>query len=196
MIARRGLRLFRNRATFDVLVGRLSSGDNPSCSSLPSISQLWLAQIKNDSDTPIVYTDGACKFNGQNAAVGGIGVYWGPDSPLNVSEPLTGVQTNNRAELQAVATALRQAVSLKYERVILRSDSQFLINSLSKWSSTWRRNGWKTVKGTDVKNRQDFEEILELMDKIQVEFEHVEGHSNESGNDEADRLANEGVLKQ
>lgn len=61
-------------------------------------------------------------------------------------------------------------MSQKYEHIVLRSDSMFLINSLSKWCATWRQNGWKTVNGEDVKNRQDFEQILNLMDKIKVCF--------------------------
>ena len=31
--------------------------------------------------TPVVYTDGCCRGNGKQGAIGGIGVYWGPEHP-------------------------------------------------------------------------------------------------------------------
>ena len=37
-----------------------------------------------------MYTDGACEGNGKAGAKAGIGVYWGPDHPWNVSEPVRG----------------------------------------------------------------------------------------------------------
>lgn len=31
--------------------------------------------------SPVVYTDGCCLGNGTHQAVGGVGVYWGPQHP-------------------------------------------------------------------------------------------------------------------
>jgi ribonuclease HI len=57
--------------------------------------------VKEDYDFLIVYTDGACKGNGKTAdAIAGVGAYFGPNDPRNISEPLPGPkQTNQRAEL-------------------------------------------------------------------------------------------------
>jgi ribonuclease HI len=56
-------------------------------------------------DTIIAYTDGACSRNGQKGSAAGIGVYFGPNDPRNLSEPLTGTkQTNQRAELMVCKT--------------------------------------------------------------------------------------------
>lgn len=53
-----------------------------------------------DCTLTVVYTDGACARNGQWGSKGGIGVYFGPNDPRNISEPLEGSrQTNQRAEL-------------------------------------------------------------------------------------------------
>ena len=46
-----------------------------------------------------IYTDGACRGNGTPHARAGYGVYYGPNDPRNISERLSGAQTNNRAEL-------------------------------------------------------------------------------------------------
>ena len=57
-------------------------------------------------------------MNGKRGAGAGIGVYWSPDSKLNVSARLEGVQTNNRAELQAVVVAVQQVSNDGYVRFV------------------------------------------------------------------------------
>ena len=58
----------------------------------------------------MVYTDGACTKNGKVGARGGIGVYFGPDDPRNLSEPLRHErQTNQLAEVMAAVRALETA---------------------------------------------------------------------------------------
>lgn len=36
---------------------------------------------EDEGDWDVVYSDGACKGNGQMGAVAGIGIWWGPDDP-------------------------------------------------------------------------------------------------------------------
>uniref|UniRef100_A0A914VIL3 ribonuclease H n=1 Tax=Plectus sambesii TaxID=2011161 RepID=A0A914VIL3_9BILA len=151
---------------------------------------------RNKCKTVVIYTDGACANNGQEGARAGYGVYWGPNHPNNISEPLVGYpQTNNRAEYKAVDEALDQARALDYDRVILRTDSNLLIRSLEDYIHKWVHNGWITAKGTPVKNRQELESIYEHMDNIEVIFEHVPAHAGIRGNVEADRLARQGIQK-
>jgi len=75
----------------------------------------------------VVYTDGACSANGSSRGKAGIGVWWGENHSLNLSEPVygkkyekgfvkntTSVQasiagtraTNNTAEIQAAIRAI------------------------------------------------------------------------------------------
>ena len=37
--------------------------------------------IEDEGDWDVVYSDGACKGNGQVGSVAGVGVWWGPDDP-------------------------------------------------------------------------------------------------------------------
>lgn len=61
----------------------------------------------------VVYTDGACSNNGKPSAKAGVGVYFGPDDELNVSEKLAGeTQTNQRAEQTGVLRAMQLALSM------------------------------------------------------------------------------------
>nr|XP_032810450.1 ribonuclease H1-like isoform X3 [Petromyzon marinus] len=52
---------------------------------------------------PVVFTDGCCISNGRQAARAGLGVFWGTNNPLNLSERLVGRQTNQRAEIMGWA---------------------------------------------------------------------------------------------
>lgn len=58
----------------------------------------------------IVYTDGACVNNGKANAKAGVGVYFGDDSPYNISCRLVGPPTNQRAEIMAVLRAMQIVV--------------------------------------------------------------------------------------
>ncbi|CAG8535282.1 25761_t:CDS:1, partial [Gigaspora rosea] len=52
---------------------------------------------KDDQDTNKlrVWTDGSSFGNGSITARAGIGVFWGDNDPRNLSERLSGDQTNN-----------------------------------------------------------------------------------------------------
>lgn len=80
-----------------------------------------------------VYTDGACSANGSSGARAGIGVYWGYDHSLNISEPVSGRATNNCGEIQAATRAMKQAIDNGVDNLTINTDSQFVINSVTKW---------------------------------------------------------------
>lgn len=61
------------------------------------------------------------------------GVYWGDGDTRNISEPLEGRPTNNRAEIHAAVAAVRQAKAQGFTCVEIRTDSDFLIKSVTKW---------------------------------------------------------------
>lgn len=139
-----------------------------------------------------VWTDGSCFDNGKKKAMGGIGVFFHDDSPNNISEPLVvekGSVTNNKCELEAVRRAILSVVSQKdfhYDDTILvYTDSQYLINSINKWSDTWSKNGWtrKNAKGKKipVKNVELIKNIKGLCVKYKVILTHCKAHTNFQG---------------
>ncbi|KAI0365993.1 ribonuclease H-like protein [Pilatotrama ljubarskyi] len=151
-----------------------------------------------DGEPWIVYSDGACRGNGRAGAVAGIGVWWGKDDMRNISERCPGDQTNNRAELIAIIRVLETAPSDK-RPLVIKTDSQYSISSLTNWLPNWKRSGWRSASGRPVLNvllikyaDALLEERRELV-KQSVEFVKVLGHSGEEGNDGADRLANLGA---
>ena len=78
-------------------------------------------------------------------------------------------------------------------KVLIRSDSMYCINSLTKWCHSWSANGWKTSTGSEVLNKELIKSILSKLEEGPriVEFKHVLGHSGNPYNELADRLANE-----
>ncbi|GMS83458.1 hypothetical protein PENTCL1PPCAC_5633, partial [Pristionchus entomophagus] len=141
------------------------------------------------TDAPVVYTDGACSKNGRSNAKAGWGVWWGDGHADNDCGAVSGEQTNNRAEMLAVIKAIQTARNRGMLKLIVRTDSQLLINSMDKWIVKWKNNGWKNANGKDVKN-QDLLQILDMqLEVFPVHFEHVPGHAGVHGNEMADQLA-------
>ncbi|XP_037778059.1 ribonuclease H1-like [Penaeus monodon] len=141
----------------------------------------------------IVFTDGACESNGRVGAKAGVGVYFGRDHPLNVAEPVRGRPTNNTAEIQAATYALELAHASGFDKVAIHTDSQFMINCMTSWLKSWKRNNWKKKDGEPVKNKEDLMDLDKASEGLMVKWVHVKGHSGNVGNEEADRLAREGA---
>ncbi|KAI3622616.1 ribonuclease h1 [Moniliophthora roreri] len=143
-------------------------------------------------DDLVVYCDGASKGNGKQGAVAGVGVWWGP-------ERCPGEQTNNRAELIAIARILETTPVNKKRRLLIKTDSQYSMDCFHNWIQKWRANGWKSASGGDVKNSALIRYIATLLEfRIlfgqKVMLQKVKGHSGVEGNEGADYLANKGTL--
>mmetsp|Transcript_17379 Transcript_17379/g.24918 ORF Transcript_17379/g.24918 Transcript_17379/m.24918 type:complete len:343 (-) Transcript_17379:151-1179(-) len=153
----------------------------------------------SDEEHIVIYTDGACKSNGTGLAVAGYGVFFGPNDLRNKAVPLEGsVQTNNRAELQAVLTALeillQEAETGDRRSAEVRTDSNYVKKGLTEWIHKWKQNGWRTKGGSGgVKNRDLWERLDEAKKKIEdyrsLKIEWVKGHGVDAGNIAADNLA-------
>ena len=132
----------------------------------------------------LVYTDGACLGN---PGPGGWGVrILYPDGAVRELGGRAASTTNNRMELQGALAAL-QAIEAGAAAVVY-SDSQYVINGLTKWLAGWKRKGWMTAAREPVKNR-DLWMQLDTENPGRVRWRHVRGHSGDPGNDRADAIA-------
>ena len=83
--------------------------------------------------------------------------------------------TNNRGELTAVLELLR-ATADAGEDLLIQADSQYVINSLTKWMKGWKRRGWRKADGKPVLNADLMRELDEALRGRAVRFEWVRGH--------------------
>jgi len=97
--------------------------------------------------------------------------------------------TNNMGELMAVLDLLQQTAHLDAELHVL-CDSQYVINSVTKWMKNWKRRGWKKADGKPVLNVELMKALDAALQDRRVTFEWVKGHAGHPLNEEADRLAN------
>jgi ribonuclease HI len=117
----------------------------------------------------------------------------------NVSEPLEGeVQTNQRAELAAILRALE--IAPKNHELQIFTDSNYAINCSTVWYSNWQKNGWQTSVAGRVLNRDLVQAIRVLIEEretlgVTTEFTWIKGHSNNIGNEAADKLAVRGARR-
>jgi ribonuclease HI len=95
--------------------------------------------------------------------------------------------TNNRMELRAVLEALGGLPD--GEEVEVVSDSQYLVNALSKWIHGWRRKGWRTAAGEPVLNRDLIEAIDARGRSLAIRYAWVRGHDGHAVNEVVDGLA-------
>ena len=58
-----------------------------------------------------------------------------------------------------------------------------------KWWVKWERNGWKNSKKEPVANADLWRPLIEQVQRGDVSFRWVKGHSGDSMNDLVDRLA-------
>ncbi len=133
----------------------------------------------------VIYTDGACSGNPGPGGYGVILKYGEHRRELSGGCRKT---TNNRMELMAAITGL---ASLKDRcRVTLYTDSQYIVNSITKgWARRWRSNGWKRNKKEKALNPDLWEKLLDLCEYHQVEIRWVRGHAGDPENERADELA-------
>lgn len=149
----------------------------------------FLKNLKS-GDQLIAYTDGACSGN---PGPGGWGVVFMCGENANDLYGGEIATTNNRMELTACIQALKTIP--KNIKITLRTDSRYVKDGMLSWLKGWKKNGWKTASGAPVKNIDLWQELDVLAANHQVTWEWVAAHSGEPGNERADMLAKQGIVK-
>ncbi|WGV28773.1 ribonuclease HI [Halotia branconii] len=134
-----------------------------------------------------IYTDGACTGN-PGPGGWGVVVYFN-DGSIHEMGDAASHTTNNKMEMQAAIAALQFLnASKQTQPITLHTDSEYLINCVTKWVKGWKKKGWKKADGKPVQN-QDLLEILDQLNTQQVNWQHVRGHSGNIGNERCDVIA-------
>lgn len=136
-----------------------------------------------------VYTDGSSLGNPGRGGWAAIS----EDFKLCGAQPNT---TNNVMEMTAILKALQECVQRGISEVCIITDSNYVKQGITSWIHNWKRNGWKTSSGGDVKNRELWIQIDELRMKIKmIEWKWVKAHNGNTQNEAVDRLARECAKK-
>lgn len=98
--------------------------------------------------------------------------------------------TNNMGELKAVLDLFEATASCLEAKLRVYCDSQYVINSLTKWMPGWKKKGWKKSDGKPVLNRDLLEALDRALTGRDYEFIWVKGHAGHELNEKADSLAN------
>ena len=160
--------------------------------------------LKGHPDAIFVAIDGACRDNGATGARSSYGVFFAESSPYNLSSIIQGSShSSQKAELRACMMALRKVEKIRdpleivddepysLKKVVLKSDSEYVVKGITKWLPKWKKNGFRTARGSSVVNAKLFKDIdaqIDLLDELGVRclFWLVPRGENQ----EADRLAN------
>ena len=140
------------------------------------------------NEAVIIYTDGACRGNPGPGGWGVVLQYKSTRKELHGGEPST---TNNRMELMAAIQALETLN--RSSKVLLNTDSQYVLKGITEWMPNWKRRGWKTAAKKPVKNEDLWRRLDAAIARHDIKWNWVKGHSGEEGNEQADLLANHGV---
>ncbi|KAG7392137.1 Centrosomal protein of 41 kDa [Phytophthora boehmeriae] len=134
------------------------------------------------SDDLVAFCSSSSLRNGRKGCSAAYAVYF-PAQNLLRAEKLVGLTTNNRADCLAALEATEIANSFdpngrknliiytRYEGLVLSMDNR---NGKTRWIDKWQQNGWKTIFGEFVANRDAFEALIEAERKhSQIFWRHL-----------------------
>jgi ribonuclease HI len=133
-----------------------------------------------------LYSDGS----GTDSGPGGYGVvlrYAGHEKELSGYEPEA---TSQRMELIAAIKGLEALNNCS--KVHVFSDSQYLVQGMSKWIHNWTRNGRLEEPGA-LANQDLWKQLETLSQQHETSWEWVRGHSGHPFNERCDKLAKRAV---
>lgn len=147
------------------------------------------SQITQPQPEVVLITDGACSGN---PGPGGWAyilrhVKTGQESCGVGAELHT---TNNKMELTAVIEGLKRLK--RRVNICVVTDSEYVQKGITEWIHKWKKNQWrrKTSQGYEpVKNVELWKTLDELIQKQDVTFEHVRGHTGHPDNERCDEMA-------
>lgn len=148
------------------------------------------AESRSDDKT-LIFTDGSYKKKTSTAGWAFV-VVRNDNEIFRQTDSLSPDEkvTNNVAELTAILKALQYCkISSLYDSVIY-SDSEYSINSTTRWYNGWKKNGWRKGDGGEIQNLKLIQEIHSLLDDTRSELKHIKAHKGHKWNELVDKLAN------
>ncbi len=133
-----------------------------------------------------VFTDGATEGN---PGPGGWGAVLVADDEI-VSQDYGSEThtTNNRMELRALIAGLKMIPA--DTQIDVYTDSQLIVNIITKWAGGWEARGWKKKSPGPIANLELVKEAYSLArQRPKVDIKWIKAHSGYRWNEYADSLA-------
>ena len=93
-------------------------------------------------------------------------------------------------ELVAPIKAFKYIKKHKIEgEVEVVSDSKYVILGITEWIKNWQKNGWRNAAKKPVENKELWQELYALNEKIKPTWVYVKGHHEDKYNIRADEIA-------
>lgn len=137
-----------------------------------------------------LFADGACR---PNPGVGGWAFILQDPQGHNIAQ--SGAQeqsTNNQMELQAVVEGLtffRKQIYSGVETLLLILDSKYVLDGIKIWSHDWKKHGWTRKNKKPIINLERWKSIYNLTQGLEMQFQHIKGHSGHPENEQCDTMA-------
>ncbi len=143
-----------------------------------------------DISKVIIFTDGASKGNPGPGGWAALVVAGEHVVELGGAEKHT---TNNRMELRAAIEGLRDVHVSHGKQVLVYTDSQYVINGITKWIHGWKKSGWKTQEKKPVINQDLWQSLDAAVTAVgrDIEWHYVGGHVGIAGNERVDQIASD-----
>ena len=129
-----------------------------------------------------------------NPGPGGYGVilrYGSYEKELSRGYKIT---THNRMELLGALAALS---ALKEPcKVTLYSDSNYVIQGMTAWRFSWRKNDWDNARKKNLKNLDLWQQLDKEAQKHDITWQWVKGHNGHPENERCDILAKNAAKSQ
>lgn len=139
-----------------------------------------------------VFTDGACD---PNPGPGGWAFVVTENGAIIHSESGSdAATTNNRMEMQAVIAALRWIRANANIATQVHSDSQYCVKGANEWRQGWARKNWTRGENL-IPNADLWQQMSAILDAFPVFLNWIPGHSGNHGNEAADRLACDALMR-
>lgn len=139
----------------------------------------------------IIFSDGSSRGNPGRGGYGAIFIHNGRVVELGKRFEHT---TNNKMELQSVIDALCLIDKNKNDlndslEITIFTDSKYVVNGAKSWIFGWKKNGWKTANKEEVKNRDLWEKMSDLINGKKIDWKLLPGHAGVLGNERCDEIA-------
>jgi len=156
--------------------------------------------IVKEINRVLIFADGASRGNPGRGGYGTV-VVGGMEEDFNNNSGVLHIKelgdrddmtTNNKMELSAVISGLRYCEKVGISnsaKFSIYTDSKYVMNGAMSWIFGWKKNGWMTASREEVKNRELWESMSDLIVEKKINWVLLPGHAGVVGNERCDQIA-------